>query len=197
MPAWDSAVRRRTMRRMRRPPVTPDPVAAGQESVWDYPRPPRLVRSTKHVTMRLGDALVADTTRAWRVLETSHPPTWYIPPRRFRRGGCARRGGRARHCEWKGAATYWDVVTPTAVWPRAVWSYETPDPRFADIAGSWPVTRRSWTARSTANASTAGGRLLRRLDHLRRGRPVQGRPGQLGLVTLRRGKARVRAARAR
>jgi uncharacterized protein (DUF427 family) len=56
--------------------VAPGP---GQESVWDYPRPPRLERSDKHVVVRLGGVVLADTTAAWRVLETSHPPVWYVP----------------------------------------------------------------------------------------------------------------------
>jgi uncharacterized protein (DUF427 family) len=121
---------------MRRPPVVPDPVAPGQESVWDYPRPPALVRSTKHVTMRLGETLVADTTRAWRVLETSHPPTWYIPRADFAPGVLRPSQAGPTYCEWKGAATYWDVVTPTTELSAAVWSYETPNPRFAEIAGA-------------------------------------------------------------
>ena len=134
------------MEPMRRPPVVPDPVAAGQESVWDYPRPPALVSSSKHVTMRLGDpaddgageadVLIADTVRAWRVLETSHPPTWYIPRADFAPAVLRPSRASATHCEWKGAATYWDVVTPDGVLPAAVWSYENPTPRFADIAGA-------------------------------------------------------------
>ena len=104
--------------------------------MWDYPRPPALVRSAKHVTMRLGDTLVADTTRAWRVLETSHPPTWYIPRADFAPGVLRPSSAGSTHCEWKGAATYWDVVTPSTVLAAAVWSYENPNARYADIAGA-------------------------------------------------------------
>ena len=53
--------------------------APGQESVWDYPRPPACVPADRHVVIRLGDTLVAETRDAYRVLETSHPPTWYLP----------------------------------------------------------------------------------------------------------------------
>jgi uncharacterized protein (DUF427 family) len=53
-----------------------DPAGAGQESVWDYPRPPVLVASARHVVIRLGATVIADSTRAMRVLETSHPPGW-------------------------------------------------------------------------------------------------------------------------
>ena len=57
--------------------VAPGP---GQESVWDYPRPPACVSSDRHVLVRLGDTVVAESRKAYRVLETSHPPTWYLPP---------------------------------------------------------------------------------------------------------------------
>ena len=58
----------------------PDPVLPGQESVWDYPRPPRLEHSLRRVLVELAGTIVADTVRAWRVLETSHPPTYYVHP---------------------------------------------------------------------------------------------------------------------
>jgi uncharacterized protein (DUF427 family) len=121
---------------MRRPPVTPDPVGVGQESVWDYPRPPALVRSDRHVVVRLGDTLVAETRRAWRVLETSHPPTWYVPRADVATGVVVPSRTPSSHCEWKGAATYWDVVTPTARIEAAMWSYETPTASFAAMAGA-------------------------------------------------------------
>ena len=117
-------------------PVTPDPVGPGQESVWGYPRPPALVPSTKHVVIRLGDTLIADSHRAWRVLETSHPPTWYLPPDDVVPGVLQRSKAASTLCEWKGAATYWDVVTATGRVPAALWSYETPTARFASLAGA-------------------------------------------------------------
>ena len=116
--------------------VRPDPVGDGQESVWDYPRPPALVPSTRHVVVRSGDLVIADTRRAWRVLETSHPPTWYLPREDVTPGVLRRSSARSTLCEWKGAATYWDVVTPTGRLPAALWSYEDPTPGFTALAGA-------------------------------------------------------------
>jgi uncharacterized protein (DUF427 family) len=103
----------------------------GQESVWDYPRPPACVPSTKHVLVRLGDTVVAETRDAYRVLETSHPPTWYLPPDSVVEGTVARSAARSTLCEWKGWATYWDVLGLDAV----AWSYETPTRGFEAITG--------------------------------------------------------------
>jgi uncharacterized protein (DUF427 family) len=117
-------------------PVQPDPTGPGQESVWTYPRPPALVASTKHVVIRCGAAMIADTRGAWRVLETSHPPTWYIPRADVVPGVLRPSWATSTICEWKGAATYWDVVTPGATLLAAIWSYEDPTPSFRDLAGA-------------------------------------------------------------
>jgi len=108
---------------------TPGP---GQESVWDYPRPPRLERTDRHVQVVLGGEVVADTRRAWRVLETSHPPVYYIPPEDVRRD-LVRDAGDGSFCEWKGGARYFDVAAGGIVRPRAAWSYPDPTPGFAAI----------------------------------------------------------------
>jgi uncharacterized protein (DUF427 family) len=116
--------------------VRPVPPDAGQESVWDYPRPPALVPSPRRVTVRFGSVLIADSTSAWRVLETSHPPNWYIPAadvdlRRLRASAA-----RSTICEWKGAASYWDVIGAGGeIVEAAGWSYASPTPRFVQIAG--------------------------------------------------------------
>jgi uncharacterized protein (DUF427 family) len=116
--------------------ITPDPIGPGQESVWHYPRPPALVRSDKHVVIRLGDTVIADSRRAWRVLETSHPPTWYVPRDDVTPGVLTPSRTAPTQCEWKGAASYWDVVTASARLPAAIWSYETPTSPFAELAGA-------------------------------------------------------------
>ena len=116
--------------------VRRDPIGPGQESVWDYPRPPALVADDRHVLIRIGNLVLADSHRAWRVLETSHPPTWYVPRddvdaaliRRSRRPGTV--------CEWKGAATYWDVAAPGAALQAVMWSYEHPVAGFEPLAGA-------------------------------------------------------------
>ncbi|MGA9873618.1 MAG: DUF427 domain-containing protein, partial [Rhodococcus sp. (in: high G+C Gram-positive bacteria)] len=89
--------------------VTPQKPGSGQESVWDYPRPPLLEHSTRLITVRFHGVLVAETRDAWRVLETSHPPTWYVPRDDVAPGALTASAARSTHCEWKGAATYWDV----------------------------------------------------------------------------------------
>ncbi|MCG5434289.1 DUF427 domain-containing protein [Mycobacterium sp. MYCO198283] len=121
---------------MSRPqPVRPGP---GQESVWDYPRPPRLEDFRGTLTVELGGQVVASTDRGWRVLETSHPPTYYLPAAAFAPGVLRPTAG-ASLCEWKGQASYFDLVTPARVAPRAAWTYRSPTPAFAAIAGAVAV----------------------------------------------------------
>lgn len=123
--------------------VEPQVPGPGQESVWDYPRPPRLEHSDRLITVRLSGVLVAETREAWRVLETSHPPTWYIPRDDVAEGALTPSDARSTHCEWKGAATYWDVHARDSahpdgsadVRPSAAWSYETPTAAFLPITG--------------------------------------------------------------
>jgi uncharacterized protein (DUF427 family) len=105
------------------------------ESVWDYPRPPRLEPSTRRIHVKLGDAVVADSTRAYRVLETSHAPVYYLPVEDVARGTLAPSAGRGSSCEWKGAASYFDVVAGGRRLVRAAWTYPTPASAFAPIAG--------------------------------------------------------------
>lgn len=108
----------------------------GQESVWDYPRPPARVRSQRHVVVRLDDTVIADTRAAWRVLETSHPPTWYLPLVDVSVGALRTSAARPTVCEWKGVATYWDVLAEGRVpLAAAAWSYQRPSTAFAAIAG--------------------------------------------------------------
>lgn len=114
-----------------RAPLARETPGPGQESVWDYPRPPACVPSSRHVVIRLGDTVLAETRAAFRVLETSHPPTWYLPPESFVEGVLERSARGSTWCEWKGAATYWDVAGVLA----AAWSYETPSAGFEAIRG--------------------------------------------------------------
>lgn len=115
-----------------RPPfaVVPGP---GQESVWDYPRPPRLVPDTRLVEVRIGARLVASTTRAIRVLETASPPTFYVPLADVVASAVTPAEGQS-WCEWKGRARYWSVVTTDGLVPRCAWQYPDPAPAFAPIA---------------------------------------------------------------
>ncbi|MFK3834065.1 MULTISPECIES: DUF427 domain-containing protein [unclassified Microbacterium] len=112
---------------MRRPlPVTPAP---GQESVWDYPRPPRVEAVAARVTIRLGGELIADTHRAMRVLETSHPPVYYLPIADFAPGALTDAAGSS-FCEFKGAARYLDVHGGGVVRAGAAWNYPAPTRGF-------------------------------------------------------------------
>src|SRR4051794_27130661 len=130
--------------------VEPMRPGSGQESVWDYPRPPALQRSDEHVEVVLGGVVIADTRAALRILETSHPPTYYLPVADFRAGSLRPAQGSS-FCEWKGAASYVDLLGGEAVAPRAGWFYPAPPPRTPGSATTW----RSTPARSTAARSTA------------------------------------------
>ena len=111
-----------------------DPIGPGQESVWDYPRPPRLEPTSRRVEVIFGGVTIADTRRAFRVLETSHPPSFYIP-----REDCASEHledvDRTSWCEWKGQARYLSVRVDDRVALAAAWFYATPTPAFSAIAG--------------------------------------------------------------
>lgn len=106
----------------------------GQESVWDYPRPPRLERSERRIRVVHAGAVVADTTHAWRVVETSQPPAFYVAPADIDLTLLRPAPGRS-WCEWKGEATYVDVVVRGVVAEAAGWRYTDPVPAFAAIAG--------------------------------------------------------------
>ena len=121
---------------MRRP--VREPAGPGQESVWDYPRPPRVESRSERVEVELGGRVVASTTTSWRVLETSHPPTYYLPREAFPPGVLREAAGHS-WCEWKGTASYFDIVVGDAVASRAAWTYLSPSPGFAEIAGAVAV----------------------------------------------------------
>jgi uncharacterized protein (DUF427 family) len=106
--------------------------APGQESVWDYPRPPRLEPTSKHLRVVFNGVTVAETRRAIRVLETSHPPVYYIPPADVRWEYLHAAPGTSM-CEWKGAAAYWTLSVAGRTATPAAWSYAAPTPRFAAI----------------------------------------------------------------
>src|ERR1700733_7004299 len=116
----------------------PDKPGPGQESVWDYPRPPRLEEFAGSITIELGGETIASTDRAWRVLETSHPPTYYLPRTAFA-DGVLRDAAGSSWCEWKGRARYYDLVTEARVAERAGWTYPSPTPGFEPITGAVAV----------------------------------------------------------
>ena len=107
----------------------PDPIAAGQESVWSFPRPAIAQPTRAHIVIEHGGRRIADSRRTIRTLETSHPPSYYIP-REDIEPGILRRAEGSSFCEWKGAAVYWDVVVDGEVIDRVGWSYPSPTPAF-------------------------------------------------------------------
>ncbi len=109
------------------------PPAPGQESVWDFPRPPRLEGWSERVRVELGGVTIADSTRTLRVLETSHPPTYYVPPTDVNMDALRRTAG-ASVCEWKGTAAYFDVVGGGKTAAKSAWSYPDPFEDFGRVA---------------------------------------------------------------
>jgi uncharacterized protein (DUF427 family) len=116
---------------VRRP--VPDPVGPGQVSVWSYPRPPRVEPEPRRLRVRFGGRVIADTTRAVRVLETSHPPNYYVPIDDVA-PGVLDRGARTSWCEFKGQAHYFAVRSGDRVAADAAWGYDTPSPGYEALA---------------------------------------------------------------
>ncbi len=104
------------------------------ESVWHYPRPPRLEAVTERITVAFGGEMIADSRRAYRVLETSHPPVYYLPPGEVRMDLLLLAEG-ASLCEFKGEATYVTIVAGGHRSERAGWRYLKPTHAFRAIAG--------------------------------------------------------------
>ena len=101
------------------------------ERVWDYPRPPRLEPVPQRLRIELGGRTVAETVEGWRVLETSHPPVYYLPRAAFACEVLPAPGGSL--CEWKGRARYWTLRQDGTVATSAAWSYPKPEPEFRPI----------------------------------------------------------------
>ncbi|MEM7770442.1 MAG: DUF427 domain-containing protein [Cyanobacteria bacterium P01_A01_bin.37] len=109
--------------------IQPEP---GQESVWDYPRPPRLEDSTQHIQIMLNGIVLAETSQSKRVLETSHPPVYYLPPSDVNMQYLTSIP-RMTYCEWKGQAAYFTIQVGDRLLPNAAWCYPNPTPAFLDL----------------------------------------------------------------
>jgi uncharacterized protein (DUF427 family) len=103
-----------------------------QESVWDYPRPPRLESSDDRIIVEIAGVILAESSQTMRVLETSHPPVYYIPPTDVAME-FLRRSERRTFCEWKGVASYYDLYLEERSVPQVAWGYEDPSPDFRAI----------------------------------------------------------------
>ena len=153
------------------------------ESVWDYPRPPRVERVEWRIRVVHAGVTVVDAPHALRVLETSHPPSYYVAAE-FVDLDVLAPSPRRSLCEWKGVAEYADLVIADAVVREAAWTYPSPTPEFGGSRRPLGVLRAE--ARRVLRRRRAGDeqrrQLLRRLGDGQRDRPVQGCPGHQPLV---------------
>ena len=134
VPEW--AVRARLTwwyRGQARPPFAVVPLS-GQESVWDYPRPPSVASDVREVIVRVGAHEIARSRRSVRLLETASPPPFYVPPDDVRTEFLEMEAGASR-CEWKGEAHYWSVIVPGHRVNAAAWSYANPLPGYELLRG--------------------------------------------------------------
>ncbi len=104
----------------------------GQESVWDYPRPPRVEPTHKRIRVVFNGVTIADTHQAYRVLETSHPPVYYIPPADLNLQYLTRTS-RSTFCEFKGRAAYYTIAVGERQVEDGAWFYPDPTPEFTVI----------------------------------------------------------------
>jgi uncharacterized protein (DUF427 family) len=159
----------------------PDPVGPSQESVWAYPRPAIAEPSSAHIVIEHRGRIVAETRSSVRTLETSHPPSYYIPPNDIG-SDVLRRAEGSSFCEWKGTAVYWDVAVGDDVLRRVGWSYPRPSAAFASIRDHVAFYAGPFD-RCTVNGETVepqpgsfyGGWITASL-----GGPFKGVPGSLG-----------------
>ena len=163
------------------PPVRPVAPAPGQESVWDYPRPPRVETTTDRIRIRLGGETIVDTTDAVRVLETSHPPVYYLPRSAFPAGALEPAAG-ASFCEFKGAAKYLTLLGGSARAASAGWYYPNPSAGYellADRVAVYPSKMESCeVAGETVDPQAGdfyGGWITSRVVG-----PFKGEPGTMG-----------------
>ena len=110
-----------------------------RERVCDYPRPPRLVKSCENIRVDALGITLAQTKLSLRVLETFHPPTYYLPPNSVNKKYLKETSGRPSYCEWKGIASYYDIVVHDKCVKRAVWTYPNPTGVFRELAGWYAV----------------------------------------------------------
>ncbi len=157
--------------------VVPQP---GQVSVWDYPRPPRLVADTREVVVRWGTLEIARSSRCILVQETAHPPSFYMPWADVdRQWLAAAQGGSI--CEWKGPARYWSLQASGQQLPNVAWSYPQPLPdanALADCVAFYPAQLQCTVAGAAVQPQPGGfygGWITPELVG-----PFKGAPGSMG-----------------
>ena len=110
-------------------PIPPKP---GQESVWDYPSPARWGNSNKQIKIICNGIILASSNQAKRVIETSHPPTYYIPSQDIQMQYLVATSKKS-WCEWKGKSSYYDISIGEKYIPSAAWSYCEPTLEFSHL----------------------------------------------------------------
>jgi uncharacterized protein (DUF427 family) len=103
-------------------------------AVAHFPRPPTIEREPRRIRILLGGQTIVDTNAAWRILETTHPPTYYLPATAFIPGALIP-GRRTSFCEWKGTAQFFSVTAGGRTEPDAAWYYADPSPAYAALRG--------------------------------------------------------------
>ncbi len=153
----------------------------GQESVWDYPRPPRLEKVSDKLRVTFAGKTIAETTEAYRVLETSHPPVYYFPPTDVRQDFLVPAAGRS-FCEFKGVAQYWTLDVSGARSEKVAWSYPDPADGFRVIKDFFAFyasrVNSCWLGDERVQAQAGdfyGGWITSRIVE-----PFKGGPGTLG-----------------
>lgn len=132
MPEWLLQARNQWTWRGRERPTFAETPAPGQQSVWDYPRPPAIAPDPRQVEVGDGEVTIARSTAALKVMETASPPTWYLPLGDIDMSALAERG-RGSFCEWKGEASYYAVRIGGEWRERIAWRYANPLPGFEEI----------------------------------------------------------------
>lgn len=109
------------------------PPKPGQESVWDYPRPPKLEPTSKTLKVVFNDVVIAQTNYGQRILETSHPPTYYFPVEDIKMEYLQRASGKSSFCEYKGLADYYHLKVANKIAQNVAWFYTDPSPGYAAL----------------------------------------------------------------
>lgn len=113
---------------------TPTPPKLGQESVWDYPRPPKVEDVSKRIRIIFNDRLIVDTSRSKRILETSHPPNYYIPIEDIQTEYLVQ-SRHSSYCEWKGQARYYHLQVGDRQAQNVAWDYPNISPNYVELEG--------------------------------------------------------------
>ena len=153
----------------------------GQESVWDYPRPPRVEAVQERLRVIVDGEILADTSHGYRVLDTAGAPVYYFPPGDVRLDRLAP-NERRTVCEWKGGAVYRDYIGATRRVENVAWAYPDPNPGYEAIRDHLAFyagrVDEAWVGHERATPQPGGfygGWVTSRIVG-----PIKGEPGSFG-----------------